>query len=343
MSSPAAPLVSVIVPAFDAAATLAETLASAAAQSCREIEIVIVDDGSRDDTAGLAEAFCARDPRARLLRQANRGASAARNAGIAAARGEFVAPLDADDIWHPDKLARQLSALAAGAGFAYCWMRDIDMDDFVWRDGPRPNHAGAVYLRMLADNFVGNGSALLVRRAAALAVGGYEESLHGRGGEGSEDMLFQLRLAEHCAAAVAPAYLVGYRRRAGARSDNPAAMFGSWLGVRHQLEVGEADARRADRTGLARRRLVLAEGLARRGVWGRALVQGGAALRGDPARTAIALAARIERWLGKRPTPPMVRFVDLDPETPAWPEPMGRLGRSLAALEARRGARLMAR
>lgn len=343
MSSAPSPLVSVIVPAFDAAATLAETLASAAAQSCREIEIVIVDDGSRDQTAALAAAFCAREPRARLLRQANRGASAARNAGLAAARGEFVAPLDADDIWHPDKLARQLEAIGAGAGFAYCWMRDIDTAGVVWRDGPRPTHAGPVYLRMLADNFVGNGSALLVRRAAALAVGGYDESLHRRGGEGSEDMLFQLALAERCAAAVVPAYLVGYRRRAGARSDDPRAMFASWLGVRRGLALGDPDARRADRTGLARRRLGLAEALAWRGSWASALVQGGAALMGDPARTVLALAARVERRRARRPVPPRVRFADLDPASPAWEEPAGRLGRALARLDTRRAESLSAR
>lgn len=306
-----------IVPAFDAADTLSETLASAAVPS--------------------------REPRARLLRQSNRGASAARNAGIAAARGEFIAPLDADDIWHPDKLARQLAAIGAGDGFAYCWMRDIDIDGLVWRDGPRPNHAGWVYLRMLGDNFVGNGSALLVRRAAALAVGGYDETLRGRGGEGSEDMLFQLRLAEHCTAAVAPAYLVGYRRRSGARSDDPRAMFASWLGVRHGLPLGERDARRADRTGLARRRLMLAEALAWRGAWSGALGHGGAALAGDPARTALALAARLERRLTRRPEPPRVRFGDLDPAIPAWPEPVGPLGRAIARLDAARAARLIAR
>ena len=237
----------------------------------------------------------------------------------------------------------QVAALAGGAGFAYCWMRDIDKDGFVWRDGRRPNHEGPVFLRMLADNFVGNGSALLVRRAAALAVGGYDEGLRGRGGEGTEDVLFQLRLAEHCPAAVAPAYLVGYRRHAGAMSNHPQRMFASWLGVRRGFAFDSADARRADRAGLARRRLVLAEALAWRGSWGPALVQAGVALLGDPARTALVLAARVERRLTRRPETPRVEFADLDPAVPAWTEPAGRLGDLVARLEARRAARLSAR
>lgn len=343
MSPAPPPLVSVIVPAFNAAKTLAETLASAAAQTCREIEIVVIDDGSTDDTAAITAEFCRREPRARLLRKANDGVAAARNAGLAAARGEFVAPLDADDLWHPDKLARQVSALAGGAGFAYCWMRDIDMDGLVWRDGPRPTHESQVFLRMLADNFVGNGSALLVRREAVLAVGGYDERLRERGGEGCEDVLIQLRLAERFPAAVAPAYLVGYRRRAGSMSDDPGAMFGSWLGVRQELAIADGDARRADRSGFAHRRLMLAESLAWRGAWVSALEQGVRALWGDPPRTALTLAARFERRLAARPSPRPVRFAELDPEEPAWPVPIGRLGRALAALDARRAARLTAR
>lgn len=339
------PLVSIIVPAFNAAETLAETLASAAAQTCREIEIVVIDDGSTDATGAIAEEFCRREPRARLLRQANGGVAAARNAGLAAARGAFIAPLDADDLWHPDKLARQLAALDAApeAGFAYCWMRDIDEAGHVWRDGPRPQHEGPVYLRMLADNFVGNGSTLLVRRSAALAAGGYDEALRRNGDEGSEDVLFQLRLAERYPVAIVPAHLVGYRRRRGAMSENPTAMFRSWLGVRSRLARGDADARRADRTGLARRRLALAEALAWRGAWGGVLGQGAHALVGDPARTVLTLAARIERRLAGRRALPTVRFVDLVPEEPAWSEPVGRTGRSLAALEARRAADLIAR
>jgi glycosyltransferase involved in cell wall biosynthesis len=115
VSSPAQsePLVSVIIPAFNSAATLGDTLASAAAQSHRALEIIVIDDGSTDATARIAADFCARHPRARLISQTNQGVAAARNRGIAEAKGEFVAPLDADDLWHKDKIARQVAAALA--------------------------------------------------------------------------------------------------------------------------------------------------------------------------------------------------------------------------------------
>ena len=106
-------LVSVLIPAFNAQATLLQTLQSVERQSFGDLEVIVVDDGSRDDTARIAADFAARDTRFRLVRQANAGAAAARNAALALARGEWIAPLDADDLWHPDKLARQVQCLKA--------------------------------------------------------------------------------------------------------------------------------------------------------------------------------------------------------------------------------------
>jgi glycosyltransferase involved in cell wall biosynthesis len=107
--SGARPLVSVIVAAYNAEATLAETLRSALAQSYRPVEIILVDDGSTDRTAEIASSFA----EVILIRQANAGVAAARNAGIRASRGEWLAPLDADDLWHPAKLERQVAAALA--------------------------------------------------------------------------------------------------------------------------------------------------------------------------------------------------------------------------------------
>jgi hypothetical protein len=169
----AGPLVSVVVPAYNAEATLAASLASAAAQSYRRIEILIVDDGSTDCTAAVAERFCAAEPRARLIRKANGGASSARNAGIAAASGDYVAPLDADDLWHPAKLERQVAAALAQRrppGFVYCWFRVIDGDDRVIADSEPHMVEGPALRRLAYRNFVGNGSGPLIHRAAALAA-----------------------------------------------------------------------------------------------------------------------------------------------------------------------------
>ena len=101
--------VSVITPVWNAAATLAAAVASVRAQSLPDWEMLIVDDGSTDGCRALAERLAAEEPRIRLLGwAANRGAAAARNAGIRAARGRFIAFLDADDLWRPEKLAVQI-------------------------------------------------------------------------------------------------------------------------------------------------------------------------------------------------------------------------------------------
>lgn len=118
------PRISALIPAFDAADTLAETLASVAAQSRPADETVVVDDGSADATAEIAARFA---PRVRVLRQANAGPAAAFNAALAASTGEFVAPLDADDLWPADRLAVQAAWLDAhpeidGVGGAMAWL-----------------------------------------------------------------------------------------------------------------------------------------------------------------------------------------------------------------------------
>ncbi|HZZ83172.1 MAG TPA: glycosyltransferase [Anaeromyxobacteraceae bacterium] len=108
---PSSPTVSVIMPAYDAAEFMGEAVRSALRQTFADLEVVIVDDGSTDDTAALAERLGAEDSRVRLVRKENGGPSSARNAGIAAARGELVCFLDADDVFLPDKLERQLAFL----------------------------------------------------------------------------------------------------------------------------------------------------------------------------------------------------------------------------------------
>ncbi|MFC6496535.1 glycosyltransferase family 2 protein [Gemmobacter lanyuensis] len=110
----AAPLVSVVIPVFNAADTLAGTVASVQAQSLTDWEALLIEDGSTDESPAICARLAAADPRLRLLRTGGQaGAGPARNAGIAAARGRFIAFLDADDQWHPRKLDLQLAAMAA--------------------------------------------------------------------------------------------------------------------------------------------------------------------------------------------------------------------------------------
>ncbi|MBA2706736.1 MAG: glycosyltransferase family 2 protein [Gemmatimonadaceae bacterium] len=107
----AEPLVSVIVPAFNAAKWIAGTLASVTRQTWKNIETIVVDDGSTDDTVRLVEA--GDDPRIRVIRQSSGGAAAARNRGTREATGELIQYLDADDLLGPDKISLQVSALGA--------------------------------------------------------------------------------------------------------------------------------------------------------------------------------------------------------------------------------------
>src|ERR1700733_7480819 len=122
------PLITTVIPCFNAAATLLRAIDSVRGQSYPNIEIIAVDDGSRDGTLALLREQEALG--VRVIAQANGGAAAARNAGIAAARGELLAFLDADDEWRPDNLARQVKILAAHPAMVLvgCWVEVIALD-----------------------------------------------------------------------------------------------------------------------------------------------------------------------------------------------------------------------
>lgn len=110
-----APLVSVIIPAYNGENLLAATLASAFAQTYAPLEVIVIDDGSTDQTGRVAQSF----PSVKYVRQENRGNAAARNRGLVLAAAEFVALLDQDDLWHPQKIEIQMRALNAHPEAAY--------------------------------------------------------------------------------------------------------------------------------------------------------------------------------------------------------------------------------
>jgi teichuronic acid biosynthesis glycosyltransferase TuaG len=122
------PLVSIVTPAHDAARFLRETIASVRAQTDPRWELILVDDASRDATAEIAGELAREDPRIRIVRfPSNRGAAAARNAGMDAARGRYVAFLDCDDLWLPEKIEVQLQFMErTGAEFTFADYRMID-------------------------------------------------------------------------------------------------------------------------------------------------------------------------------------------------------------------------
>lgn len=219
-----------IVPAYNAEATLSETLASVAAQTYGNLEIVVVDDGSTDRTREIAARFAATDARARVVSIPNSGVAVARNTGAASTSGPLLAPIDADDLWHPRYLETLVGLMLAAPeppAFGYAPCRLIDPASNVIGSGLNAGSAGKVVYRMLFNNLVGNGSGMVIARAAFDAVGGYDARLHAAGCQGCEDYLLQLMLAEQGPVCAAGQFLIGYRKRDGAMSRDVETMAAS--------------------------------------------------------------------------------------------------------------------
>jgi glycosyltransferase involved in cell wall biosynthesis len=215
------PLVSVILPVYNGAAFLGLALESALSQTYRHLEIIAIDDGSTDGTPAILELFALRDSRIRVLTQANGGVARARNRGIAEARGNFIAPLDADDLWEPTKIDRQMQRMIAArneTGFVYSWWVWIDANGTVLDRSPRWMFEGYTFESLLQINFTGNASVPLFRRHCVEEAGGYNEQLAATGAGGCEDWELVLRVAERYEAAVVPEILLGYRRLPGSMS-----------------------------------------------------------------------------------------------------------------------------
>lgn len=222
-----APLVSVVVPAFNAEVTIARTLQSIVAQTYKDLEIIVVNDGSTDGTAGIVEGFVRADPRVRLVCQPNGGVASARNHGLRIARGTYFAPIDADDVWAPENIYEQVTALEAGGpsvtfSFAASFIID-EADRRRERTRPRPK-ARADYVGLLRRNWVGNGSAAVFRRDAVVAAGGYDESLRARKAQGAEDWKLALKLAAKGTVIALPKELIGYRDMPNSMSMDPVTM-----------------------------------------------------------------------------------------------------------------------
>jgi glycosyltransferase involved in cell wall biosynthesis len=215
------PLISVIIPVYNGAEFIAAAVESAAAQTYRNLEIIVVDDGSSDDTLSILHRLSASDPRIRILAQANSGVAAARNHAIAESRGDFIAPLDADDLWLPTKIDRQLrTLLLAGddCGFVYSWWAWIDEAGTVLDRSPRWTIEGSVLEVLVLINFTGNASVPLFRKHALVEAGGYNSALAAAKSGGCEDWEAVLRVAGRHRVAVVRDVLLGYRRRPGSMS-----------------------------------------------------------------------------------------------------------------------------
>jgi glycosyltransferase involved in cell wall biosynthesis len=183
------PLISVIIPARNAARTLTETLLSICAQSLADLEVIVVDDGSTDETADIVTGYAGNDPRIRLLQQPASGVCSAKNAGARATRGEYLTFLDSDDLWDPFKLEKQVDAISGRPRTAVItglrrfadgpsgreWLSEDRLDDLVTMAGNTTEYVRR--LLFVSDHEMATFSTCLLRRADFFDVGGWRDDV----------------------------------------------------------------------------------------------------------------------------------------------------------------------
>ena len=242
MSSP--PTVSVIIAAFNARRWIGLSVASAQSQTLREIEIIVVDDGSTDDTSEVVAGMAKNDSRIRLIRQANAGVGAARNTGIRFARGRYIAPLDADDVWEPGKLERQLDCMkerGERTALVYCWHQWIDEKGASLGYKSNSTIEGDVRSAIMLRNFIGSASVPLFRASAIERAGPYLTRDEQCGGQGCEDWDLSIRIAEKWEVGLVDDVLVGYRQSNACMSSQVPSMARSYQVVMDQARSRNMD------------------------------------------------------------------------------------------------------
>jgi glycosyltransferase involved in cell wall biosynthesis len=209
------PTISVLIPAYNAQRTILETINSVRQQTFKDIEIIVIDDGSGDRTVELLESI--QDERLKVYSYPNTGVATARNRGIEHASGEYISFIDADDLWTEEKLEKQLEALQKNleAGVAYSWMicmveTDNRAENTTFFSGKKVTFTGNIYSQLLLEDFIGSGSNILARRQAIQSVGKFDSSL-----ESCEDWDYCLRLAARWDFALVPQHQIIYRQIAG--------------------------------------------------------------------------------------------------------------------------------
>lgn len=209
------PKVSVIIPAYNAMTFLPETVESVLNQTFTDFEVIVVNDGSSDNVEQWLSEI--KDPRVRLISQKNQGVSQARNTGILNSRGMYIAFLDADDLWEPTKLEKQVRCLDENAeiGLVDTWIYLIDeRGDILFPTG-FSYEPGNVWKQLLEQNIVLCGSTPMVRRCCFDTVGLFDRELHG-----AEDWYMWTCIAAHYSFQILKEPLVRYRQHFSSASKN---------------------------------------------------------------------------------------------------------------------------
>lgn len=220
------PLVSIVIPAYNSAAFIRDALDSCLAQTYPHTEIIVVDDGSTDNTCDIVRSY---GERIRLVQQPNSGPAIARNTGVAHAQGDYIQFCDSDDYLLPEKIGRCLPLLLddATVGLAFCQMQPMDENGNTMLDAaPVPDASYFSADNLFCKLLYANGSPIqtstwLVRKSALLDVGAYRDDPDHYC---AEDWDLLLRLASHYRFAGVPEVLVHYRQRTGALTTDPLLM-----------------------------------------------------------------------------------------------------------------------
>ena len=211
--------ISVIIPVYNGADTIAETLHSILAQTLdptqAQVEILVVNDGSTDQTSTLVQNVMGQLPGQdktydiKLIELDNGGVSRARNQGARLAKGRYLTFMDADDLWTTDKLEAQFLALESNpeAGFVYSWVNSIDLDGNFFRRGGYFTMTGDPWVQSIVIDVVESGSNVMIRRQAFEQVQGFDERL-----THSEDWDLWIRLAENFSVVTVPMPQILYRQ-----------------------------------------------------------------------------------------------------------------------------------
>jgi glycosyltransferase involved in cell wall biosynthesis len=242
----AGPLASVVIPCFNHGHFLAEAIDSALGQTYADVEVIVVDDGSTDDT----RAVCTMFPQVTCIVQEHRGLPAARNAGIAACRGEYLVCLDADDRLLPHAVATGVAHLLARPDSAFVSgdHRYIDTAGRVTGEWARPPFEHDHYRALLRNNYIGMCATVVFNTALVRAAGGFDVHLRA-----CEDYDLYLRLTRQHSAYSHHERVAEYRRYGTAMSDDPLRMLDAAVAVLLRQRPHVA--------GDAARRAALAEGL----------------------------------------------------------------------------------
>lgn len=308
-------LVSVIVPVYNVEKYIAQTIRSVLNQTYSNFELIIVDDESPDRSIEICQQFL--DPRIQIIHQQNRGLAGARNAGIRHAKGEYLAFLDGDDLWLPEKLEKHVQHLAASpeVGVSFSRSEFIDSDGNSFGIYQMPKLKDITPEHLLCRNPIGNGSAPVIRREVFAAIC-FQQNLHGtiedfyfdESFRQSEDIECWFRIAMQTSWKIEgiPESLTLYRVNGEGLSANILKQLDSWekLIAKHRSEFGELverwenPARAYQLRYLSRRAIRLKDGSMAVKLVNRALLTNWQIVLSEPRRTVLtASAAYLLRYL----------------------------------------------